>query len=172
MSKSLKCSPPCGLPDKRHHAGAGREDEHHADQRFLLLRRTPLGPSQQPGPQQGGADGRQLDGGTAIGQAHGVGRDHPQPGDLLAGRLEHRGKLVAGAQQRALHPQRDQDLAARGFAAQPRRPLGDVADRAVVDAALEADAADGGKTGGDRLLPGISPGHASAVGDHVVDTRS
>ena len=28
-------------------AGAGREDEHHADQRLLLLRRAPLGPGQQ-----------------------------------------------------------------------------------------------------------------------------
>ena len=59
----------------------------------------------------------------------------------------------------------------RCLAAQPRRQLGDVADRTVVDAALEADAADGGKTGGDRPLPGISTGHASAVGDHLVDTR-
>ena len=41
---------------------------------------------------------------------------------------------------------RDQDLAALRFAAQPRRQVGDGADRAVVDAPLEADAADASRS--------------------------
>ena len=62
--------------------GARREDEHHADQRLLLLRRAPLGPGQQPRAEQGRRDGRGLHGDAALGQAERVGGDHAEPGDL------------------------------------------------------------------------------------------
>src|SRR5436190_17124656 len=56
----------------------------------------------------------------------------------LAGRLARR-----LAVEQAVDALRDQDLAASRFAAQARREVGDGADRAVVDPARKADAADG-----------------------------
>ena len=45
--------------------GARCENEHHADQRLLLLRRPAFGPGQQHGAQQGGANGGHLHRDTA-----------------------------------------------------------------------------------------------------------
>ena len=61
---------------------ARREDEEHADQRLLLLRRAPFGPSQQPGTEERRSDRGGLHGEAVLGDAERVGGDHAEPRDL------------------------------------------------------------------------------------------
>ena len=63
-------------------AGAGCEDEQHADQRFLLLRSAALGPGQQQSAEQRRADGSSLHRHPARGQPERHCGDHAQAGDL------------------------------------------------------------------------------------------
>jgi len=69
------------------HAGAGGQHEDRADQRFLLLRRAPLGPCEQPCARQRGRHRRGLHRDAAVGQSERVGGDHPDPRDLRDGKV-------------------------------------------------------------------------------------
>jgi len=75
-------------------ACAGCQDEHHADQRFLLLRHATLGPSQQQRAELSRAQRRHLHLDAALGHSQRISGNHADPSDLRNRQIDEHNATV------------------------------------------------------------------------------